>query len=141
MRDPASHRSLVARFRTSPLVQPFQRDQNWNCIDGEDYASLRDTRIKVLHYSSEAHQPQLRHAIPRLARDGQQHWFDGRVERHWRGDVEALFDAELEAAVRAGHSPEGYAPATMFGSYQKQSHARGYRTNQWGQQAAARVRR
>lgn len=112
------------------MVQDFPADQNWNCIDGEDYVDLNDPRIKAIHYSSEAHQPQLRHAVPRLTKQGRKHWFDGEIKRHWRPELEMLFDSELKAAIKAGFDPMTYLPDELFGKYVKKSE-KNYRSHEW----------
>lgn len=124
-----AHSETIKRFRNAPFVQPFKG--NWNCIDGEHYKGLADPDIKVLHYSSEAHQPQLKHALPRLYAKGQKHWFDGRIKPHWRADVQELFDRTLEEAETAGFKRENYLPERLFGTYTKQSHAKGYRSHRF----------
>lgn len=124
-----SHREMVLKCRNAPFVGSFQGA--WNVIDGEDFADLTDPRVKALHYSAEDSQPQLKHALPRLAASGLKHWFDGKVKPHWRPDLQAMFDAELEEAIAAGFHPERYMPAELFGAYKKQSHAKGYRSHRW----------
>jgi hypothetical protein len=123
-----AHHKLKKKFRSSPALQPFAG--NWNCIDGEDYTSLSDPGIKILHYSAENVQPQLKYAIPRLTRDGRKHWFDGAVSSHWRHDLVELFDRTLEEAKATGFDPEKYAPAQPYGPYRIQSHA-DYVGNRW----------
>jgi hypothetical protein len=121
LRSTDAHAAMISLMRNSNLVQPF--DGAWNCIDGEDFGSIEDPRIKLIHYSSEAHQPHLRHAVPRLHREEDRaHWFDGKRLPHWRKDLVALFDRELEAAKAAGFAPENYAPAVPFGAYALRSH-------------------
>lgn len=127
--DPRAHATMVRRFGTGTFLQPFAG--NWNCVDGENYASLDDPDIKVLHYSSEAHQPQLKHALPRLRAAGRRHWFDGTIKPHWRADVQDLFDRMLSEAEAAGFKREKYLPDRPFGPYNKKSHARGYRSHRF----------
>lgn len=131
--DPNAHRAMIAKFKRARFVQPFRG--NWNCIDGEDYASLDDPSIKAIHYSQENTQPHLVHALPRLARDSRPHWFDGAVRPHWRHDLINLFEAELAAAKAAGFAPENYAPAQPFGRYRIASHA-AYSGHRWSKQGA-----
>lgn len=128
--DPESHRNAMKFFAGRPdLVQAFPADANWNCIDGEDYADINDPRIKILHYSSEAHQPQLKYALPRLEREGGQHWFDGEVKQHWRQDIVDLFDREFAFAMAGGFSTEKYR-REPFGPYVKASNAN-YTSHKW----------
>ena len=129
---PGAHQTMISQFVHSKAVLPFKG--NWNCIDGEDYADLNDPDIKVIHYSSENTQPHLLYAVPRLAKEGRDHWFDGRVERHWRKDIEALFDKMLSAAKAAGFDPENYQPAQPFGSYRIASH-KNYHSHRWAKTA------
>lgn len=131
MANPMSHKNLIAKFKNSAnrLVQPFVG--NWNCIDGEDYDDLTNPEIKMLHYSSEAHQPHLRYAVPRMKATGGRHWFDGEVKRHWREDVIALFEREYAAARAAGYDVERYTNESPFGDYVKASQ-KNYQSNKWG---------
>ena len=116
--DPASHRSCIRVFRNNPnIVQAFSG--NWNCLDGEDYESLDDPDIKLIHYSAMRTQPQLARATARLARDGREHWFDGTPERHWREDLIALFDGLLAEAEANGHGVDSYTAGPVFGAYRK----------------------
>lgn len=127
--DPQSHKKLIAFFKDSNLVQPFSNG-NWNCVDGENYSSINDADIKILHYSSEAHQPQLRYAVKRLAEKGMKHWFDGEIKRHWRPEIEALFDYELQSGIKEGYKIESYEPSFIYGDYVKKSQ-KNYRSHQW----------
>jgi hypothetical protein len=130
---PEFHGQMVnawGRGNNRRFVQAFPENENWNCIDGEDYESIFDARIKAIHYSSEAHQPQLRHAVPRLAKDSRTHWFDGQIKRHWRPELEALFDEELADAIKWGRDPAKYQPTAMFGNYVKKSE-KNYRSHEW----------
>lgn len=125
---PDAHQAMIAKMRQSSGVQAF--DGAWNVIDGEDYPSADDPRIKLLHYSAENTQPHLKYALPRLAAEGRKHWFDGTVRPHWRADVVSLFDKMLAEAVANGYAPENYAPARPFGPYKIQSHS-GYVAHKW----------
>lgn len=128
--NPNSHREMINKFKTHKrIVQPFSNG-NWNCIDGEDYQSIDDHDIKILHYSSEAHQPQLKHALPRLSSSGRKHWFDGQIKPHWRKDIEIRFDIELSSALHSGYRIENYEPETLYGDYVKKSE-KNYRSHQW----------
>ncbi len=135
-RGRGGHSQCQSFFRASIATGAF--DGAWNVIDGEDFADIRDPRIKALHYSSEQHQPHLKHALPRLVDAGEDHWFvatGGRPKPHWRADVQDLFDDELAEAIAAGYKPELYAPAEPFGAYPIQSHAN-YRPNRWAPRGA-----
>lgn len=118
--SPSSHQMMRGIFANGKILQPFEG--NWNCIDGQGYESLYNAHIKVIHYSAENAQPHLRYAVPRLAREGRNHWFDGKIEKHWRPDLIALFDKTLDEAIGAGFKPENYKPAAPFGPYRIASH-------------------
>lgn len=128
LRRATAHQEMIGRFAGSRALQPF--DGNWNCIDGEDYASLDDPDIKVIHYSDESCQPHLKYAVPRLASEGRKHWFDGKTRDHWRADVTELFDRLLSEAIAAGFKPENYKPTMPFGPYRLKSHT-GYSSHRW----------
>lgn len=125
---PDAHQAMIARMKVSAGVQPF--DGAWNVIDGEDFAALDNPRIKMLHYSAEDTQPHLKYAVTRLAEQGRNHWFDGRIRHHWRPEMETLFDTLLLEAKAAGYTPERYVPAAPFGPYRLQSHA-AYKPHKW----------
>jgi hypothetical protein len=123
--NPDSHAASNAYFgQYVGLVRAFEGD--WNCLDGEGHADLKDGALKALHYTDMSCQPQLRHALPRLAAAGQKHWFNGQTRRHPRRDVEALFDEVLEEAKGHGYGIERYLQAEPFGPILKKDLA-GYR--------------
>lgn len=125
-----SHRSFVNFFKTNKeIVQSFSNG-NWNCIDGENYPDIDHPQIKLLHYSSEAHQPQLKHALPRLAATGRKHWFDGEIKPHWRPEIQHRFDLELKNALLNGYRVENYEPEKLYGPYVKKSE-KNYKSHQW----------
>jgi hypothetical protein len=97
-------------------VQPFSNG-NWNCLDGEKYNSIRDPDVKVVHCTSIPHQPQLKHALPRLARKGIKHWSNYQPTPHWRRDIVELFDQTLAEAKSNGYPPERYETQDIFGKY------------------------
>lgn len=113
--NPHSHANLCATVRNGKMVQAFEG--NWNCLDGEDL-DLTDPSLKALHYTAMSNQPHLRHAIPRLAAEGRKHWYDGKVEPHWRKDVIELFECMLVEAKDNGFRPENYA-VPPFGDFRK----------------------
>lgn len=128
--SPDSHRRMISLFKArTDLVQPFTTG-NWNCIDGESYLTINDPDIKLLHYSSEAHQPHLRYAVPRLAAEGRKHWFDGEIKHHWLPPIEEMFDREFERAQKEGYRIDSYRPAAPYGEYIKKSE-KNYRSHQW----------
>lgn len=117
--NPHSHGIMTQRVRTGNWVQSFKG--NWNCLDGEAYAPLSNPAVKAIHYTAIANQPQLRHAIARLKAQGLSHWYDGKVEPHWRPDLVTLFDGLLEEAKANGFPPERYAHEPRFGDFRKKS--------------------
>jgi hypothetical protein len=108
----------VRKSFTPTTVQTFDYLGNWNCLDGEDYKSLDDPRIKLIHCTTIPTQPQLKYALARLAAAGQRHWYDKEpVRPHRRADIPALFDDLLAEARANGYHPENYATAEVFGDY------------------------
>jgi hypothetical protein len=66
---------------------------NWNCLDGEQYRTLADPDIKVLHFTTVPTQPHLKWALPRLKEAGMQHWNRQAAGMpHARPDVQPLVD-------------------------------------------------
>lgn len=105
MPDPQG--ALSKYFEGHPeLSSGFEGD--WNCIDGGDYTSLSDPRLKAIHYSRMSHQLHLKHAIPRLRAEGRSHWYTGEVTEHPRKDLQQLFDDLLVEAIANGFPPERY---------------------------------
>ena len=103
-RDPKAHAKLMNMIGENPqLVTPF--NNNYNCLDGED---LPITDIKILHYTDIDTQFSHAYSIPRLEKEGAQHWFDGEVNKHWRQDLIDLFDQYYKEALEAGYSLEDY---------------------------------
>lgn len=96
----------------------FQGD--WNCIDGGGYQDLNDPRIKAIHYSKMPCQPHLKYAIPRLKEEGRTHWYDGKLNPHWRPDLVDRFDTLYAEAIDAGYTPDKYW-VEPFGKYVKKS--------------------
>jgi hypothetical protein len=115
--DPGAHSQMTRVVK--PLVQSFRGD--WNNLDGEGYPNLDDPKLKALHYTSMPHQPHLAYAIPRLTKEGRRHWFDGKVQSHWRPDLKALFDRMLTEAKANGYPPERYIDTPLYGEIRKQS--------------------
>jgi hypothetical protein len=118
--DPNAHRGMVSYFANRPnLTQAFSGD--WNCLDGEGHRNLKDGRIGAIHYTDMGTQPQLRHALPRLEREGKRHWFNGQVRQHPRHDLLALFDELLEEATANGYGVQRYIQDPPFGEFVKKS--------------------
>ncbi len=136
MADPSGHRQMTRKYAQNPsAVQRF--DGNWNCLDGEHYADLADPDIKAIHYSSMRHQPHLKYATKRLALTGAEHWFGSEPADHWRPDLQALFDVEIEAARRAGFPAVRYTLDPIFGKYKKLNVSKqGQTIPGWGKRTA-----
>lgn len=116
----SAHGVMTGYFARAPqLTQQFAGE--WNCLDGEGHRNLRDGSVKALHYTDMSSQPQLRHAMPRLAALGSKHWYNGAVRRHPRDDVVTLFDELLAEAKANGYPPERYAADEPFGELNKKS--------------------
>lgn len=91
-----------------------QIDGLWNCIDLKGSTGIDDPDVKIIHYSSLAHQPSTIHADRRLRSQGRRHWYDGERFDHWRPEIQSLFDDLLSEAAAAGYMPEGYEPADPY---------------------------
>ncbi len=116
--ESTSHMKMTQMVLGQKLVQGFVGD--WNCLDGEGHPNLNDGKLKALHYTSMPHQPQLKYALPRLARLHRKHWFDGKVQQHWRPDLGVLFAKLLHEAIDNGYPPEKYMDTPVYGEIRKQ---------------------
>lgn len=113
--DPFVHRALMQRFAAMPdRVQEFDGG-DWNTLDLEPY-DLASPRTKAIHYTGIPTQLQLKHALPRLAREGGQHWYRGMPRPHPDQRLQAMFDALLAEATEAGYGIERYR-REPFGDY------------------------
>lgn len=102
--DPEAHQKLMKLIKNKPqLVQNYT--DSYNCIDGDD---LPIDKIKILHYSDMGTQFSHKYAIPRLEKDNQKHWFDGKIMPHSRQDLTELFDQYYAEALELGYEPENY---------------------------------
>lgn len=95
---------------------------NWNCLDGEQYASLDDPDLKVLHFTRVESQPHLKYALPRLHKQGKKHWgeyFKPIGVPHARKDIAPLIDKIWAEAQAAGYTIDKYLPkpGEEFGQY------------------------
>lgn len=105
--DPYIHRGLMERFAVlSEFVQPFAGG-DWNRLDLEPF-DLANPSIKALHYTAIPTQPQLKHALPRLQREGGEHWYRGPARAHPSPSLQRLFDELLAEATAAGYGIERY---------------------------------
>lgn len=111
------------RNNVTSVMAPFKN--NWNCHDGEKYATLTDPDIKVLHFTKVETQPHLKWALPRLKNSGRMHWNAHTLKSqtsalpHARADVQPYVDKLWEEAQAAGYKVEDYEPAEheRFGNY------------------------
>lgn len=116
-RRPQAHADMQKYFSKRP--KRVQRlDPAFNSIDGEGQPI---ERIKLLHYSDMGTQFSHKYALPRLAREGRSHWFDGEVLPHPRQDLAELFDRCYAEALQHGYSPERYRVQAPFGTLVKKS--------------------
>lgn len=114
---PNCYRDIRRKLAESPhLIQKF--DGNWNCRDGEQYASVFDTNVKALHYTAIPTQPTHKHAKARLAAEGRPHWYSGESREHPRADITKLFDDMYSEAKSAGFSIDRYR-MPLFGDYRR----------------------
>jgi len=92
---------------------------NWNCLDGENYKTLMDPDIKVIHFTKVETQPHFKFALPRLAAEGKQHWnLQRAIVKHARPDVEPMVDKLWMDAQRAGYTVAKYNDTLKpFGRY------------------------
>lgn len=104
------------RNNVGSATAPFKG--NWNCLDGENYSSLADPDIKIIHFTKVETQPHLKWALPRLHELKQAHWNrQAKPQPHARSDVQPFVDQLWEAAQAAGYTVDKYLPMEKFGSY------------------------
>lgn len=122
LRQADGHARTSAYFRSRTyLVHSF--GSTWNYLDTTDRGPFGN----IVHYTDLSTQPQLKHALPRLEKAGQRHWYDGPRRPHPRPDIERLFEQEYRVAVAHGYTIDRYAPAEHFGLIAKRAMA-GYRS-------------
>lgn len=102
------------------VIAPFAG--NWNCLDGENYKTLTDPDVKIIHFTKVETQPHLKWALPRLKAAGQRHWNAhtlraDREQPHARPDVQPMVDALWSEAQAAGYGVEKYLGDEKFGEY------------------------
>ena len=114
-REAGRHRQLMQYFAAHPdLVQEFEGG-DWNALDLER-PDLSDPLVKAVHYTGIPTQVQLKHALPRLAREGGRHWYRGIARPHPMPELQALFDRLLAEATAAGFGIDRYR-REPFGEY------------------------
>lgn len=112
--QPDSHKSMMQLLKQHPeLVTPYQ--DSYNNIDGED---MPIEHIKILHYSDMGTQFSHKYALPRLEKQNQKHWFNGKIMSHPRKDLISLFDQYYAEALTSGYYPENYI-IEPFGEFKK----------------------
>jgi len=117
--DKDSHEKMMELIKKQPeLIEPYQ--DSYNCVDGEDLA-IKD--IKILHYSDMGTQFSHKYSIPRIEKEGSQHWFDGKIMPHPRPELSELFDQYYQEALQAGYKLDDYR-IEPFGSFPKKTHKR-----------------
>ena len=118
MADVGSHQQHMMYFASHPhLITPFA-DGEWGALDsGYALGETGKADILAYHCSRMSVQPYMRHAVPRLARLGREHWFTGTVLRHPSRELEAKFDGLLSEAKEAGHPVGGYTNGLLYGDY------------------------
>ena len=123
-RDAGVHRRMMQYMAAhQELVQKFSGG-NWNCLDLEP-VNLSDPRTKAVHFTGIPTQPHLKYALPRLAREGKRHWYQGQRREHPKAELQALFDQYLAEAVAAGYTLEQYrAKDVEQGDVDEQRHDR-----------------
>lgn len=116
-RDSTLHGTMYDLFRRSD-VQRGVWSGRWNDCDE------LTPETQCLHYTDMHTQPQLEYAIPRLARAGRKHWFDGSTQRHPNPEVRNLFLGLFAEAAQHGYSVDRYMQHEPFGPIKKRSFAR-----------------
>lgn len=121
--DAHGHCSDYFRFHRE-LMDAF--DGDWDCIgfekDVKGKGNLNDPRIKAIHYTRMEQQLHLKHAIPRLKREGRKHWYtaDGAPTfAHPRPDLQAVFDRLYREALDAGYTVDQYRVGAFAGAARK----------------------
>lgn len=114
---PDAHGSTYDFFRKHP--EYFDATEgNWDCGDLRGY-ELGHPSVKAIHYTRIETQLSLKHAVPRLAREGRTHWYKGEIRRHDRPELQALFDGLLEEATANGYGIERYRVPPFEGAARK----------------------
>jgi hypothetical protein len=114
---PDAHGTVLKYFRAHP--EHFSATEgNWDCGDLSGY-ELGDPRVKAIHYTRMATQPQLKHAAARLKAEGKSHWYTGETAPHPRPELQALFDQLLAEAEANGYGIERYRVDPFTGATRK----------------------
>ncbi len=92
-------------MQTEGVAHPFEG--GWNTID-PDEKSMYGESVKAIHFSRMQNQMHLAHAVPRLKKQGQNHWYNGDIFPHENAELIRLFDSLLTEAQAAGLTYESY---------------------------------
>lgn len=114
---PDAHGTVLNVFRANPQYLDAC-EGNWDCGDLRGY-ELGDPRVKAVHYTRIESQLHLKHAIPRLAREGKTHWYKGETRPHDRPELQALFDRLFIEASANGYGIERYRVAPFTKAVRK----------------------
>lgn len=113
-RMPDAHDKMLHYFRSN-IGLLTACEGNWDCshFEKDVYGKmpLDDPRVKAVHYTRVESQLHLKHAIPRLAKEGRKHWYvegGAQVFNHPRQDLQALFDDLYAEALANGYTLDKY---------------------------------
>jgi hypothetical protein len=112
-----AHSTMLNYFRAHPELLSATNG-NWDCPDLKG-ASLDDPNVKAVHFTRIESQIHLKHAVPRLKREGGSHWYKGEVFPHPRPELQARFDQLLAEAEAAGEGIERYRHMPFDGAARK----------------------
>lgn len=121
--EPGLYRTIRKDIVQRPGVIQRYTGGNWNCLDmrrdgGGEYKDIDDPDIKILHFTDIPTQPHLRHAMPRLKREGIKHWYTkASLRTHHRKDALEFYDMTLSQAQTNGYGIENYRNPQPFGDY------------------------
>lgn len=112
-----AHGEMLRYFRRN-LGLLSECSGNWDCPDLGG-TTIDDPAVKACHYTRIETQLHLKHAVPRLAAEGQRHWYQGEVRVHPRPELQERFDAELAEAIAAGYTLDRYRVESFDGATRK----------------------
>lgn len=114
---PDAHGTMLNYFRAHPELLAAT-DGNWDCPDLKGW-QITDERLRAVHFTRIETQLHLKYAIPRLAKEGGRHWYDGQVFVHPRGDLVELYDRLYQESQTAGYTLDRYRVAPFDGAARK----------------------
>ncbi|MGJ3434519.1 glycosyl transferase [Serratia sp. Je.1.23.a] len=115
--DRLGHKKMQQFFEQHPeFVAPLKPE--YSNLDGDD---LPVESLKAIHYSDMGSQFSHHYSLPRLKAENRQHWFDGKIYRHYRDDLRELFEQYYHEALQAGYTLEQYRNVLPYGRFNKQS--------------------